>query len=92
MEKHMKITGEKVAELQDSSTTAQLYLNSHGTYTAVVFETDSVTPQKVVDSKKGMSLSEAIKWLMLYYVEEWESVFARHALRDKLDYNVAVSM
>lgn len=72
-----------IAQLKDADTS--LTLEQHGEsfhLLATRYDSTSV-PIDVLDQTYG-NLSEAIKAILVFYVQEWESVFTRHHLSERL--------
>lgn len=75
--------GEKVAELSDCGTQAIMYRNGDK-YQVAGYTVDGVSPPVLVQVCTHLSLSQAIKWMMLFYVQEWENVQRKDTLYERM--------
>jgi hypothetical protein len=72
-----------IAKLEDADITLTLD-EQEGAFRVLATRYDSTSvPVDALDATCG-SLSEAIKAIMVFYVQEWESVFVKNRLSEKL--------
>lgn len=79
-----------VANLNDAD--ISLFVYQDGLKFFVIAErSDSVNPAEVVLNQEYGSLGEAIKAITVFYVSEWESIFIRNRLSEKLEQAITAS-
>lgn len=79
-----------LAQLNDADITLELSKKGDK-YEVSAVRTDSIHPPAVVHFKEYESLGEAIKAITVFYVSEWESIFIRNPLSEKLEQAITAS-
>lgn len=73
-----------IAQLNDADISLTL-LQGEGGYRIVAERSDSIHPPEVVLNQEHANLGSAIKAITIFYVQEWESIFLRNRLSEKLE-------